>query len=94
MTARENWQRNILHCNLDTALTEPYVKRDVPRKRKRNMAVSVTARKLYAERRYIIAVSGGRAFCVAHRMIPGSNTSQSVTDVRRSILEIIRGLEL
>jgi hypothetical protein len=89
LTARENWQRNILHCNLDTDLAEPYGKRDIPRKRKRNTTVSVTARKLSAECRYIIAVSGGGAHCVAHRMIPASNTSQSVTDFKRSILEII-----
>ena len=89
MTARENWQRNILHCDLDTALAEPYGKRDIPRKRKRNTTVSVTARKLSAECRYIIAVSGGRTLCVSHSMIPGSNTNHGVTDFRRPILEII-----
>jgi len=51
------------------------------------MAISVTARKLSAECRYIIAVYGGRALCVAHRMIPVSNTRQGVTDFR--ISEII-----
>ena len=85
------WRRNVglLHGNLDTALAESYDKRDVPRKRKRNVTVSVTARKLSAECRYIIAVSGCRALCVAHRMIPVSIARHGVTDFSRSISEVI-----